>query len=100
MVPREGFGWMNGVSSSIVQLLHIPITCLAAYQVGLSYLSTGMRRAVSACTSPEVFFGTSSSLQNTQAQAYQASNTDALNLAMDTLYLSDPPIHSPISPTY
>ncbi|OBZ72654.1 hypothetical protein A0H81_08067 [Grifola frondosa] len=36
MVPREGFGWMN-----------------SAYQVGLSFLSTGMRRAVSACTSPE-----------------------------------------------
>ncbi|EJU04826.1 alpha trehalase [Dacryopinax primogenitus] len=39
MVPREGFGWMN-----------------AAYQVGLHYLTTHMRRAVAACTSPEVFF--------------------------------------------
>lgn len=29
----------------------------AAYQVGLSFLSTHMRRAVAACTSPEVFFG-------------------------------------------
>lgn len=39
MVPREGFGWMN-----------------AAYQVGLSFLTVHMRRAVAACTSPEVFF--------------------------------------------
>ncbi|KAH9998930.1 glycoside hydrolase family 37 protein [Russula vinacea] len=36
MVPREGFGWMN-----------------AAYQVGLSFLTNHMRRAVAACTSPE-----------------------------------------------
>ena len=33
MIPREGFGWMN-----------------AAYQVGLSFLTTHMRRAVAACT--------------------------------------------------
>ena len=59
-----------------------------------------MRRAVSACTSPEVFFGTNPSLQNAQAQAYQASGTDPLNLAMDTLYLNDPPTHEPISPSY
>ncbi|TFK63697.1 hypothetical protein BDN72DRAFT_725582, partial [Pluteus cervinus] len=39
MVPREGFGWMN-----------------AAYQVGLSFLTTHIR-AVAACTSPEVLFG-------------------------------------------
>ncbi|CAG8741022.1 17198_t:CDS:1, partial [Acaulospora morrowiae] len=38
-VPREGFGWMN-----------------ASYEVGLSYLTTHMRRALGACTSPEVFF--------------------------------------------
>ncbi|CAI2168303.1 16969_t:CDS:2 [Funneliformis geosporum] len=38
-VPREGFGWMN-----------------ASYQVGLSYLTHHMRRALGACTSPEVFF--------------------------------------------
>ncbi|RIA80971.1 Glycoside Hydrolase Family 37 protein [Glomus cerebriforme] len=40
-VPREGFGWMN-----------------ASYQVGLSYLTHHMRRALGACTSPEVFFKT------------------------------------------
>jgi hypothetical protein len=31
-VPREGFGWMN-----------------SAYQVGLQFLSVGMRRALAAC---------------------------------------------------
>ncbi|CAG8578908.1 13566_t:CDS:2 [Funneliformis caledonium] len=41
-VPREGFGWMN-----------------ASYQVGLSYLTHHMRRALGACTSPEVFFNRS-----------------------------------------
>ncbi|KAH9847702.1 trehalase-domain-containing protein [Lenzites betulinus] len=74
MVPREGFGWMN-----------------AAYQVGATYLSTGMRRAVATCTSPEVFFGQSSNTQPSYAQAYAATN-DPLGLAMDTLQLSSPVI--------
>ncbi|KAI0663809.1 trehalase-domain-containing protein [Cubamyces menziesii] len=74
MVPREGFGWMN-----------------AAYQVGLTYLSTGMRRAVATCTSPEVFFGQSSNAQPAySSQAYAAANNDPLGLAMDTLKLSSP----------
>ncbi|KAL1921323.1 uncharacterized protein VTP21DRAFT_11039 [Calcarisporiella thermophila] len=38
-VPREGFGWMN-----------------SSYNIGLEYLSTHMRRALGAITSPEVFF--------------------------------------------
>lgn len=38
-VPREGFGWMN-----------------AAYQVGLSYLTTHMRRALGTCTLPDLLF--------------------------------------------
>ncbi|GAA5816869.1 hypothetical protein MFLAVUS_010403 [Mucor flavus] len=38
-VPREGFGWMN-----------------ASYQVGLSYLPTQMRRALGACTLPDLLF--------------------------------------------
>lgn len=38
-VPREGFGWMN-----------------ASYQVGLSYLTTQMRRALGACTLPDLLF--------------------------------------------
>ncbi|KAL7279293.1 hypothetical protein ACG7TL_007134 [Trametes sanguinea] len=78
MVPREGFGWMN-----------------AAYQVGLTYLSTGMRRAVAACTSPEVFFGQSTNTQPAHSsQAYAAANNDPLGLAMDTLKLSSPVIEA------
>lgn len=41
-VPREGFGWMN-----------------ASYQVGLSYLTTHMRRALGALTDPDRFFAKS-----------------------------------------
>ena len=63
----------------------------AACQVGLTYLSTGMRRAVSACTSPEVFFGHYLNPQQTQA-AYSSSPADPLSLAMDTLKLSSPVI--------
>ncbi|KAH9945069.1 trehalase-domain-containing protein [Epithele typhae] len=74
MVPREGFGWMN-----------------AAYQVGLTYLSTGMRRAVSACTSPEVFFGNYLNPQQVQ-QAYAAAINDPLGLAMDQLRLTSPAV--------
>lgn len=55
-----------------------------------------MRRAVAACTSPEVFFGNAAALQPQQT----TQNTDPLNLAMDTLYLNDPPVHEPISPSY
>ncbi|KAK0543759.1 alpha,alpha-trehalase nth1 [Tilletia horrida] len=40
-VPREGFGWMN-----------------ASFQVGLTFLTKHMRRAVSACQHPDDFFGT------------------------------------------
>jgi len=39
-VNREGFGWTN-----------------ASYQIGISFLSTGMRRAVAACTAPWTYFG-------------------------------------------
>ncbi|KIK33242.1 glycoside hydrolase family 37 protein [Suillus luteus UH-Slu-Lm8-n1] len=67
MVPREGFGWMN-----------------AAYQVGLSFLTTHMRRAVATCTSPEVLFGPSANLENAVAQAALAA-TDPLGLAMESL---------------
>ncbi|KAH9928369.1 trehalase-domain-containing protein [Fomitopsis serialis] len=73
MVPREGFGWMN-----------------AAYQVGLSFLSTGMRRAVSTCTSPEVVFGAAGNLQPVNAPVYSSANTDPLDLAMEHLQLSAP----------
>ncbi|KAI7871492.1 neutral trehalase [Spinellus fusiger] len=38
-VPREGFGWMN-----------------ASYQIGLALVTTQMRRALGACTHPDLFF--------------------------------------------
>lgn len=61
MVPREGFGWMN-----------------AAYQVGLSFLTTHMRRAVAACTSPEVFFGRYDNYDGALV------GTDPLGIAMES----------------
>ena len=60
------------------------ITRTAAYQVGLSYLSMGMRRAVAACTSPEVFFGNAPLPQPLLSQGYN-TQTDALNMAMEAL---------------
>ena len=60
MVPREGFGWMNGTSKLSICCWNIRVTDLygplAAYQVGLTFLTSHMRRAVAACTSPELFF--------------------------------------------
>ncbi|KAL4064454.1 glycoside hydrolase family 37 protein [Scleroderma yunnanense] len=70
LVPREGFGWMN-----------------AAYQVGLSFLTMGMRRAVAACTSPEVFFGRAASADTAATQATIAA-ADPLDLAMEALSLT------------
>ncbi|TFK74113.1 glycoside hydrolase family 37 protein [Pluteus cervinus] len=67
MVPREGFGWMN-----------------AAYQVGLSFLTTHMRRAVAACTSPEVFFGAVANLEQPLLSTNMPA-TDPLSLAMENL---------------
>ncbi|KAL1740011.1 glycoside hydrolase family 37 protein [Schizophyllum fasciatum] len=69
LVPREGFGWMN-----------------AAFQVGLSFMTTHMRRAVAACTSPEVFFRQPNTDPNTLAGHAQPSN-DPLAMAMDQLRL-------------
>ncbi len=46
-----------------------------------------MRRAVAACTSPEVFFG-AAGRADAGAQA-GAMSTDALGLAMDALALGD-----------
>ena len=58
---------------------------VAAYQVGLSFLTTHMRRAVAACTSPEVFFGAPKSA-DVAPQARE--QTDALGLAMEALSMS------------
>jgi len=74
MVPREGFGWMN-----------------AAYQVGLSFLTTHMRRAVAACMSPEVFFAAGGATDLAGAQlrgGRDVSATDPLGLAMEALSVS------------
>lgn len=82
MVPREGFGWMN-----------------AAYQVGLSFLTTHMRRAVAACTSPEVFFGAVVDGQTTTAPVV-ATTADPLGLAMESLSLVQPVTISGIPSAY
>jgi len=68
LIPREGFGWMN-----------------SAYQVGLSFLTTHMRRAVAACTSPEVFFRSGTVMGETAPSHGTAATTDPLGLAMQSL---------------
>ncbi|KAJ7238582.1 alpha,alpha-trehalase-neutral trehalase [Mycena haematopus] len=70
MVPREGFGWMN-----------------SAYQVGLSFLTIHMRRAVSTCTSPEVFFGTAAGNGQAALLTGNLPSTDPLGLAMEALQI-------------
>jgi alpha,alpha-trehalase len=55
----------------------------AAYQVGLTFLTSHMRRAVAACTSPEVFFG--ANVSGLAAGSSSTADTDALNLAMGSL---------------
>jgi alpha,alpha-trehalase len=65
------------------------IVCSAAYQVGLSFLTTHMRRAVAACTSPEVFFGRAVDRQTTTVPT-MAANMDPLGLAMESLSLGLP----------
>lgn len=85
MVPREGFGWMNGkkLLSTTCMDGHINMSSLAAYQVGLSFLTTHMRRAVAALTSPEVFFGLSSNFDAPLQSTVTVG--DPLDLAMDAL---------------
>src|SRR6266852_7021509 len=86
MVPREGFGWMNGTSALIFLSSSLDHTLLtyfaAAYQVGLSFLTNHMRRAVAACTSPEVFFGRIMMGEHTAAPPSSVAN-DPLGLAME-----------------
>ena len=62
----------------------------AAYQVGLSFLTTHMRRAVAACTSPEVFFGPGVSGVSGDAGLMNNNqmSTDPLGLAMESLNLA------------
>jgi alpha,alpha-trehalase len=59
---------------------------LAAYQVGLSFMTTHMRRAIAACTSPEVFFG--AGVSGATGESALLTPSDPLGLAMETLDLS------------
>lgn len=60
---------------------------LAAYQVGLSFLTNHMRRAVAACTSPEVFFGANVSGASGESALFtnNLSPSDPLAYAMENL---------------
>jgi alpha,alpha-trehalase len=88
MIPREGFGWMNCKFGPFMHVRgHCVDLCPAAYQVGLSFLTQHMRRAVAACTSPEVFFRGDQNAAAGAARDYQAS-TDPLGLAMESLAMS------------
>lgn len=84
MVPREGFGWMNGVLLPYPYILSSWFGLSAAYQVGLSFLTTHMRRAVAACTSPEVFFGA----VTRNGSAGGTTVVDPLGLAMEALTMT------------
>ncbi len=90
MVPREGFGWMNCAFLSpfvvVSSGFHEFLLYSAAYQVGLSFLTTHMRRAVAACTSPEVFFNTNAQSESA-LMTQNLSSTDPLGLAMEALHL-------------
>lgn len=59
----------------------------AAYQVGLSFLTTHMRRAVAACTSPEVLFRSGVAVDMNIHPGVPSVPTDALGLAMENLSL-------------
>jgi alpha,alpha-trehalase len=81
MVPREGFGWMNGTLQShyFVSYVALKLSGTASYQIGLTFLDTSMRRAVSACISPEVYFGLADGARTT-AQA------DALDIVTSHMH--------------
>lgn len=71
----------------------------AAYQVGLSFLTTHMRRAVAACTSPEVFFGVGIDGQVASAPVV-ATTADPLGLALESLSLVQPVTTSGVPSAY
>lgn len=60
----------------------------AAYQVGLSFLTMHMRRAVAACTSPEVFFASTPGVEGLVGR--NGPIMDPLGLAMDALDITTP----------
>lgn len=56
----------------------------AAYQVGLTFLTSHMRRAVAACTSPELFFGRPQPGMADTAAFNRTNDWDPLGIAMDS----------------
>lgn len=90
MVPREGFGWMNCAVFALPVLLRLRSSLtLAAYQVGLTFLTQHMRRAVAACTSPEVFFGRMNDVSGiTLGHSKPLSSTDPFGIAMENLSIN------------
>ena len=87
MVPREGFGWMNCKYPYLLSLSPVLTPSFqATYQVGLSFLTMHMRRAVAACTSPEVFFGANTS--GVTGESALLTLSDPLAYAMENLDVS------------
>jgi alpha,alpha-trehalase len=84
-IPREGFGWMNCGIFTFCVVNGVDLFIPAAYQVGLSFLTTHMRRAVAACTSPEVFFRGGSVIGAPLPVHSVVSPMDPLGLAMQAL---------------
>lgn len=50
MLNREGFAWTNCEQPPLPMSLFLIFRPTASFQLGLHFLSTGMRRAVAACT--------------------------------------------------
>jgi alpha,alpha-trehalase len=67
-----------------------PYYFTAAYQVGLTFMTNHMRRALAACTSPEVFFGANVSglATDTVVADHLPPLNDPLGLAMENLDIS------------
>ena len=87
-IPREGFGWMNCeiIFCAFNSLTENDLFISAAYQVGLSFLTTHMRRAIAACTSPEVFFRAGTMMGEPTLPVNSAvPSTDPIGLAMQSL---------------
>lgn len=78
-------------SIHVLSTLTLPLS-VAAYQVGLSFLTMHMQRAVAACTSPEVFFGANAS--GASGESTLLTNnlplSDPLAYAMENLDISVP----------
>jgi len=83
-------GWIASIHYLLCLSLVLILSLLATYQVGLSFLTMHMRRAVAACTSPEIFFGANAS-GVTGESALLTNNlplSDPLAYAMENLDIS------------